>query len=417
MANVAANICVPWPSTVASIPAGWSRETSLDSKFVRGAAAGADSDLVSSFGQATHTHTESGHTPVQNSHVHSVSSNANTGSTTYNTGGSNALAGSHSHAAADSDATTATNNSATITVNTASNDPPYRKVIWIKSDGTPTGFPNGCYAFFDSDTLPTSWTRSEGNKFLLGAAAGADGTGTGGSSDAHSHTESGTHTHTQNAHTHTGTSSASAATLIGGSSSTAAADGHHHAITLASATGTNNASSISVNNGDAQPPFYKLNIISNGTGGTDWPNSLIALYLGTNASIPANWARYTAMDGNFLKGCNANGEVAATGGGSQHSHTGTCTTTSPTHNHTASAAGADLAVGRGTGTAGVATVGHTHTWTSLTSTITHQGAAFTLNNNTSETNFPVYQKVIFVKWTAPAAGGARQYLPMLGVGS
>lgn len=403
---IPAGIIVGWPATVASIPAGWIRETAIDDKHIRGAAAASDSDLVTSFGQATHVHTEGGHTPVQNSHTHNGSTATTTGSTVYATGGANSLAlNTHNHAAATSDGTTATNQSATATLNTASNDPPRRNVIWIRSDGTPTDLPDGCYAFFDSDTLPTLWARSEGNNFLKGAAAAADGTGTGGSSNSHTHTESGSHTHIQDAHSHTGNSAANDSPALGSGAGTAAGDPHFHSLTYDSVTATNNASSISVNAGDGQPVFKKLNIIKNNTGGGSTPDQVILIWNGAHGAIPANFARYTAMDDFFCKGCNANGEVGTTGGAAQHSHTGTCSTTSPAHTHTITAGSADLAVTRGAGTAGAATAGHTHTWNVTNTTQTHQGAAITLANNTSETNYPPYVKIIFVKFTQPAAGG------------
>ena len=408
---IPAGIIVGWPSTVASIPAGWVRETSIDTKYVRGAAAGGDSDLTG-FGATTHVHTEAGHVPVQNSHTHNVATTAESGSRNYNIAGFNVIAiALHNHGSTASDPETATNNSGTATLNTASNDPPFRKVIWIRSDGTPTGLPDGCYAFFDSDTLPSSWARSEGNNFLKGADAAGSGTGVGGASDSHLHTESGTHSHSQNSHTHTGTSAANDTNANGSGAGTAAADGHIHTYTLNATTATNNASSISLGTSDGQPVFKKLNIIKNNTGGSSTPDQVILIWNSTNGSIPTDYARYTAMDDFFCKGCNANGEVATTGGAAAHNHTGTCTTTSPTHTHTITAAAADTAVTAGSGTAGAATTGHTHTWTISSTTITHQNQALTINNNTSETNYPEYVKIIFVKFTEPpvvVGGGARR---------
>jgi hypothetical protein len=403
MPTIANNICVAWPSTAASIPAGWTRETSLDTKHIRGASAGADADLVSSLGQATHTHTESGHTPVQNSHVHSVSAGSGTGGSTYNSAGSNNLTSvNHTHAAADSDSTTATNNSATITIASANNDPPYRKVIWIKPSGAPTGIPNGAYAFFSSDTLPASWTRQESDNFLKGADAAGDGTGTGGSA-THTHSESGTHTHTQNAHTHTGISATNNASLVGGNSTQAAADGHVHTYTLDSTTATNNASSTTVNSTDGQPMYRRLNVIKNETGVADLPEGVIAIYTGSNASIPASWTRCTTFDDFFVKACSADGEALTTGGSSTHTHTGTCATTSAAHNHTSTVNTADTTAGRGSGIdTTVATTTHTHTWTVSSPTITNQDTAISLNANSSETNYPVYAKVIFVQYSAPS---------------
>jgi len=407
------NIAVAWPSTAASIPANWTRETSLDTKHIRGAAAGADSDLVSALGATTVTHTEPGsHTPIQNSHVHDVSSSTGIGSTAYNSGvATNTLAAdTHSHSSLDSDPTTGTNQSKTITISAANNDPPFRKVIWIKSNGVPTGIPNGAYAFFDSDSLPGSWTRAEADNFLKGADAAGDGTGTGGTLNC-TPTESGTHTHIQDAHTHTGTSSASAASVLGGGTGLAAGDGHHHPYTLDSATAVNNASSVSFGATNHEPTFKKLNIILNGTGANSLPTGVIALYLGTNGSIPTDWSRFTTMDDQFLKGCNANGQVGNTGGSASHTHTATCSTTSNAHTHTLTAGGADIALGKGVGTAGAATLGHTHTWTIVSSTITHQNASLTISTDAA---FPLYQKIIFVKFTP--GGVVTSQLAFMGAG-
>ena len=55
---------------------------------------------------------------------------------------------------------------------------------------------------------------------------------------------------------------------------------------------------------------------------------------GAHASIPANWTRYTALDGRYPKAANAS--LAGTGGSSTHTHTGsshTHTYTSNSHTH------------------------------------------------------------------------------------
>jgi len=398
---VAANVTIGWPSTVASIPAGWVRVTDLDTKYVRGAAAAADADLTSSFGAASHDHSSPSHTPLQDAHTHLVSAGSGTGTTAYNTGGSNSIAANtHTHGSLASNPTTATNQGVAITVNTASNDPPFRKVIWIASDGTPSGMPSGSYGFFDSDTLPSNWTRVEGNNFLKGADAAGDGTGTGGSSDSHSHT-SPAHTHNQNAHTHTGTSQVNNGSVVGGGSSLASADMHIHTYTLDSATATNNSVTTTIGTSDGQPVFKKLNIIRNDNFGNDMPDSFIAIWGGTNASIPSSWSRVTAMDDYFIKGCSADSQTYTSGGSSQHNHTGSdCQPTQTSHGHTSTVAAGDLTVSRGVGTSGASTIGHTHVWTVSVTVATNQSTSVTINNNTSESAYPVYGKVIFIKFSS-----------------
>src|SRR3972149_6533902 len=53
------NVIFLWFSTHASIPAGWARETSLDSVFPKGTAVSTNPNVPG--GSATHSHTSTGH--------------------------------------------------------------------------------------------------------------------------------------------------------------------------------------------------------------------------------------------------------------------------------------------------------------------------------------------------------------------
>jgi hypothetical protein len=79
VATIASGIIIPWPSTNASIPSGWTRETALDDLYVQGAATGGDSDLSTARGSSTHTHTTTDHTHTQNAHNHTFSAGAGSG--------------------------------------------------------------------------------------------------------------------------------------------------------------------------------------------------------------------------------------------------------------------------------------------------------------------------------------------------
>lgn len=423
MPTVAANIAVAWPSTNASIPSGWSRETALDTRFIQGAATAADADLTTDRGNTTHTHTSPSHTPTQNSHTHLVIDLGDDGTSLVAGFGSPSVNMSpigHFHVgvlgdtgtAFNSGSTTATNNGIAITVNAnTTNDPPYVKVIWIKSDGTPTGIPNAAYAFFSSDTLPSGWSRVQGNTYLKGAdASGGDGGGTGGST-THGHT-SPAHTHTQNSHTHSGNSPtgdiATARKSTAGTNYSRSS--HVHTITGAAATATNNSVTTTINDAtNVEPVYKKLNIISNGTGGADLPDQVIAVWLGTHAGIPTDWARFTSMDGYFVKGANANGESnVTTGGATQHNHTASnCQPTQNAHSHSWSGTGGSTsssATGTGVSISGS---GHTHTWSEDTDggvypTATNNSIAVTIDNCTAEDAYPKYRRVIFVQYTTPS---------------
>ena len=427
MATIASGIICAWPSTAATIPSGWTRETGLDAKYIQGAAAGADADLVSSFGAANHNHTSPSHTPVQNSHTHTFSAATHTPSLRPNLSEDiREPAGTHGHNAVTSASATATNNGIAITVDSTSNDPAFKAVIWIKSDGTPTGFPVNSYGFFASDTLPTLWTRVQGNTYLKGAAADGDGGGTGGL-NTHTHT-SPAHTHTQNAHSHASTSSSgpnTGAPFIDAFTQTQsyANETHTHPVTLSNQTATNQSVTTTIDSANHEPVFKKLNIINNGNAGVDFPDQIIALWGGTNASIPTDWARFTSMDGNFVKGANADGESnVTTGGSTTHTHTASnCQPTQDAHNHTTSVgsvSGTIAATGQLSfkGGARGAVNTHTHTWTVNNTTATNQSISVTIDANSSESAYPVYGKVIFIQWTEPSLAVFPPMKMMMGMG-
>jgi len=403
---IPANICIAWPSTAASIPAGWTRETALDARYILGAAAGADTDLSTDRGNTTHTHTSPSHTPTQNSHVHNFYAAGGDASTTIFSGtvGGTASDAAHGHNNKNSNATTGTNNGVAITVNATSNDLAYLEVIWLKSDGSPLKFPSGCVAFFASDALPTNWSRINGDKYLKGAAAASDGGGTGGS-NTHAHT-SPAHTHTQNFHTHAAIASATGnlGTPDGAGIDVTSTTGHTHQVGGQATTPTNQSVTTTINSGSHEPPFTKLNVIQ--SSADSLPDQIIALWLDTNASIPTDWARYTAMDSRWLKGAAADGEsTVTTGGSATHSHTASdCQPIQNPHTHLATDGGAVGTTSSAPGfSAFYATPGHTHAWTIDNATATNNAVGVTINACSSGDAYPKHRTVIYVQFTAPPA--------------
>ncbi|MDX1766031.1 MAG: hypothetical protein R3313_03705, partial [Candidatus Saccharimonadales bacterium] len=73
------------------------------------------------------------------------------------------------------------------------------------------------------------------------------------------------------------------------------------------------------------PPYRQLKIIradASGTPGTI-PANAIAIF---DAAVPAGWTRYSAQDGNYVRG---EGTVGSTGGSTNHNHSVTGTTSGP----------------------------------------------------------------------------------------
>lgn len=395
---IPSNICVAWPSG-AALPSGWTRETALDSRYILGATTGADTDLVTDRGATTHVHTSPSHTPTQNAHVHTFDAVTNPSATIVSGGtGGNAASDVHRHSGTSS-ATTATNNGIAITVDAAVNDLAFVEVIWIKSDGSPTTLPTTCLAFFASDSLPSGWSRVHGDRYLKGATSGGGGGGTGGS-NTHTHT-SPAHTHTQSGHSHTGISSGADSVNQRGAVpvDTVSSTGHTHAVSLGAATATNQSVTTVIDAANHEPPFSKLNVIQ--AASPTLPNQIITLWLGTNATVPTDWTRYTAMDSKWLKGAATNGEVGTLGGSSQHSHTAAnCQPTQNSHTHTVTN-DSDTGSTTSTGVAGTgfATPGHTHDWLSTAETATNNAITVTVDLCTVNAALPKHRTVIYVQFT------------------
>lgn len=423
MAVVPSGVIFAWPGTNATIPIGWTRETSLDGYYIQGAPTLSDADLSTVRGNATHTHTSPAHTPTQNSHTHNFSTTSGSGTVS---GGADTPAYSvpqnkHGHASTTSNAATAVNNSVAITVDAATNSLPYVEVIFIKSSGTPTGVPNTAYGLFKNDSLPTSWTRVHGNRYLKGAAAGGDGGATGGS-DSHSHT-SPPHTHTQVAHSHSSKTSNNSTdlskTIEVGIGAPTVMDTHNHSVSLANTTATNQSVTTTINSSNHEPVYIKLNLISNGTGGADLPDQIIGIWGSTEASIPTDWARFSDADGQFIKHANANGESGSTGGATTHTHTASdCQPIQNSHTHTASAGSGTPTVTTNLGFALInncSPTSHTHTWTITSTTATNNAVAVTIDTSASEAAYPEYKRVLFIQYTAPPVTDA-PLRTLMGVG-
>lgn len=331
---VPAGVIVAWPSTAASIPSGWSRVTSLDDRYVKGAGEGQDPDDTG--GAATHTHTSPSHSHNVPSHTHTtpISSGQGVGGigsvSGFASGGN--LAHDHSLFAGPTGSASGAL-TGVATWQAASSDPPFVRVIWIASDGSADGIPDGAWALWADDAgLPDDWVLASAaeDRFLKGAAAAGDGGGTGGAEththNAASHSHTTDHTHTTPSTGFTTPASVDFDPAGGGSPGSGATESHSHGASTTTNTSSSSATSAATGSADGQPPFTKIAVAENDTGGDDLPLGIIAAYLGPLSTIPGGWALCDGSNGTpdlrgqFTKGAADLSEVGDTGGAAGHTH-------------------------------------------------------------------------------------------------
>lgn len=351
--EVPLGVILIWNGTVASIPAGWKRVTSLDGKFVKGTAAATDPNTTG--GSDTHTHTSPVHTHVANAHRHYGNTNRNSGASEMavsTTAAYEASVDNHYH---NFDFTDISGGSLADAVTYASGSSlvPYREVIFIEPDTVPAEPANLTIAYFSQSSLPTDWDICDGNnstpdldgKYLRGAGTGDDAGATGGSA-SHSHAIN--HTHTAVNHYHnSGTQGDSDQNSLYRHDAGSAQTNAHHSHTLL----TNNVSEAgsayvgTAGSADTTDLLHtKLIAIQNNTGGASRPQSLIALWLGSLASIPAGWSLCDGnngtpdMRGYYAKLSSNSALIGDVDGSNTHTH-------APSNSHTHTASGSHTHTG------------------------------------------------------------------------
>lgn len=415
-----AGIIVAWPGTAASIPAGWSRVSALDSRFPR-----ASNSALATGGATTHTHSGPSHTHDGTPHTHTISGTSAAGPpppgsppSRYNivtTGGGGGFPTpirfvshtTHTHSAYLQRTETIAAAAASFSISSETSIPLYRDVIWIVSDGT-TDIPEGAVVF--RLTLPENHEIFSPGRFLRGAAAGQDGGAEGGTASPHTHT-AGSHTHTMPNHDHLGGSTAVFAGTYAATHSTfggsCVAENHTHAIAIDDAsTSLSSAAPTVASAAGPNPPHYKLFAALRLAGAPVLTTGDIVLWLGSPESIPSGWAACNGADetpplnngARFpLPAANA-GEVGQTGGQISHAH-------STSHTHAAAASHLhDLSVGAnwaglGPGTTYVHLRSHDHELGSIAcSAVSATVQSRSLNTSTSDC-LPPYTTAIFIQYT------------------
>ncbi len=410
-------VIVMWPGADADVPEGWSRTTELDGKYPKGVPDGTTQPGTTG-GADTHSHTLPTHIH-DTAHSHTVTGNTGTatGTSPSTTGaaGTTAALSSHTHTRPAVNSATFDSGATTPGSGTGSNDPARAEVIFMESDGSPLGVPDGAAAL-TLDVALSGWADSSlantGGRYLKGAAAAGDGGTTAASAVA-------SHTHSINAHTHTGTSHthgssptgsfASDRTLNAGATTLLWTTSHSHSISVGNATSaalSSGGSGSSGASGQLNPPFRQLRLQENTSGVDSLPVGLIGLWRGSIGSIPDNWALCDGtggtpdMFGLYPRATTDAAVVGDTGGslvGHDHTSPGhTHTTSGHAHTETIGPAGSATAAVSNTNTVTAVTGTHTHSATNTDSTTptVNSSTSGTLATTTTE---PPFEEVAFIQ--------------------
>jgi hypothetical protein len=397
------NVIIIWPSTHASIPTGFSRETSLDDRYPKGADAGSNPAGIG--GATTHSHTSATHTHSPVHHTH-LAQSENSGVTSDGTGdGSECSVGNHYHECTNTD-TNGSTSSAPYT-GTSSNDPPYYTVVFIKAT-TYVSIPNGAIVMKEGTTRTSMvFHAASASKYFKGASTGGDGgASAGGYTNVHSisHTHAGSHGHSGESTNKLGGDNRG---TIAGESSTY--NWHRHPVTYNANSDTlADASPNSFtkdNNGvNIEPVYRTLNPFVNNTGGGLLLEvGDIAMWLGTIATIPIGWVLCDGNNGTpdmrskYLKNT-ASAGASTTGGSNTHTHTATSHshTVAGTHTHGGGFTDSPHHVNVNVGNSGWRNnPSHSHSMTSCAaSAVTYTSTDFTGLSMVS--NEPLYETVAYI---------------------
>lgn len=417
---VPAGVECGWPSTNGSIPTGWSRVTGLDTRYPKGTAAGVDPDVTG--GATTHSHSSPAHQHTIPSHQHTGTTGSGPSSGGTTTSIPSVATGGHTHTFT-SGAQTANSSSDASSWGATAFDPTHYTVIWIESDGTPTGFPDGAVVYYNNGSAPSGWTQHSGSeeRYFKGAAGAGDGGSTGGSLSAHTHSASG-HTHTIANHTHSSIDSGASAVNNYAGGGVGVTSQHAHVVTFgATATGTvASATSASTASTAYEPPYHVLLAIENTSGGADNLIGAIVPWLGLLSAIPAGFllcdgANSTPdLRGKYIKNAaNGGGDVGGTGGTEGHDHTDPTGHTHGgfAHTHSVSTNTASNTVNVTGGVGGTTSAAHSHSGTTDSATGTTGSAVQTVDTNSSSN--PPFRTVAWIQLQTaltvtisdPAGGG------------
>lgn len=412
MASIPASVIFVWTGTNATIPSGWSRETTLDDKHAK--AWGAENPNTTG-GAATHTHTSPTHTHTVAAHTHTHSSSTVTppGAGTDGTGGG--LIQAHYHNGTSGASSGGTTSADAVTYGSVSNDPPCRTVIFVKAS-VGAQLATNIVALYNSNTPPSNWSNVTelSGRYMKGAGTGADAdltTDSGSSTNSHgiTHTHASVGTHAQATSTSdggTGSSSSSGAYV-----DPYTAQAHTHQVSWAASTqNLNQNTDTLVTTETVEPTYAILQAIKKGASGIKTVG-IIGLWLGTVASIPKGWIVCDGTNSTkdlrdrFIK---IGDPAGANGGANTHTHAAQAHTHtgSGTHTHTGTADAHTNTTNRGSGpqsTPAVNAASGTHTITSVQAVTANSTATNTTAD--SSANQPSYRTAAYIQFQKEISNG------------
>jgi len=406
------DVILIWTGLNSNIPSGWTRETLLDDKYPK--AWGSENPNVIG-GSATHSHTatDPGHSLVNHTHTYTlnqfcatnqyVTSNWTQNYPNYN------YNGCHTHNGTTGSINGGGLQSLNFTTGEALNDPPFKKVIFIKA-GNSSILQDGICVLWDKTTTPNNYVDENYNgKFIKGAGSGEDAGGEGGSLN-HSHSVN--HSQTIIAHSHQSTNTTDWPGVSGGA---AYGDNqivdyvtyiHHHTASYGNDNTAGQSSSFSgtYNTTENVEPYHiKLRLLKKLTGGIK-EKGIIGLWLGNINDIPKGWVLCDGQNGTldlrdkFIKITTNPSEVGQVGGSNTHSHAPySHTHPAISHTHSISTGQASSGTNRPSGYNFQNTTprSHTHTGTTNATNMTFTNSSITFSTSDNQ---PPYRTVAYIQF-------------------
>lgn len=419
-----------WLNTAASIPSGWSRDTTEDGRFLQGVASTPGTQSGGS-----HVHVSPNHTHLQNSHFHTISDTgvaSQSFKVSFPKFGITSIARTlHEHDDVMIPSTTAVNQNTAISWDASDAPPPFRQAIIIKPDDGNQEIPDDATVLSGDSVIPDGFTllgsgdsNDMDNRFFRGATAAGNGGATGGSVD---HDHDSDHGHDQTAHQHADTEVAAVSLNSSHNSGATAAANHdgHHQFDFNDTTPTNQETSLTTGTASNLPLFHYLYAIQNTSGGElPPPVGIMIPYVGTAAGIPKGEGWYLC-DGNNgtpdltdkqIQCTDDSGDLNTTGGNNSHSHSvaGSHGHLQDEHGHTFSTTAVGPSADVNPFSAiDASTLGHIHggpeeaNFVLTNETATNQTTSVTVNSSDGRSS---YVEVLWIKYT----GQAGIWIPVLG---
>lgn len=402
-----------WPSTFASIPVGWSEDTSFSDRFLQGSNSGYLTPTNS--GTISHTHIAAVHAHVSDPHNHIFSCPSLVVPSTFTDTAKPITAlvsvpSTHGHLSAISQSATIVYVIENVTITAQDGRPEYLKVIVIKPNDGNQLIPNSGLVYTDLTTNIDGFQVANGSsgtvdatdRFLLGTDIGGDGGPIGGSG-THLHS-SAPHTHNMGSHFHTDQLCGQADTSQNSKDSFAfltLAESQHHNVSLNNKILSDLSSDvIGIDQTSSEPEFIKLLGIQNISGNEKLSDGVIIAFVGAFSDIPTGWTAASGTYDRQIKTTTAISMVDQLGGSQLHTHISPAHThTHSPHNHLATQSnisGGPLRNGGSSPTLASVDVNHNHIWTVGNTTPTLQTTPVILSNVDGRYK---YRTVLFIKFT------------------